>query len=222
MVILMTAAAFLCGTQKSSAGNALPDEKIETRTIPVANFNQLICNIPCDVVYKIGEPNVEVSAPEKIVRHITASVKDHCLTLAMDTKNPFKMINIRITVTSRALCDLKLNGAVDFRATEGVSAENFNAVCNGAANGYIEGLNANAVELEVNGAGVFDIYDIESKSVKVTINGAGSSTVEGNTVEADLTINGAGAITAKKLKADRIYPNLRGLGKIDTYRESEN
>lgn len=211
----LTSCVFTVSGNNSDAGSDQSAD--QTRTMPVAYFDDLTINVPCDVVYEAGEPNVVIVASEKYMEHILVEQNGKSLVIKIDDKKIRSFKNTKIYVTSDCLTSLTVNGAVDMECKHGITSPgDFALTLNGAGDVDIKGLDADDIEVRCNGAADIEILDISAANISVTINGAGDATLAGAVDTASLTINGAGDINARGLVANSIRPSVRGVGSIVT------
>ena len=192
-----------------TASDNLVSEDKETGT-----FDALLCNLPCDMVYTPGDCALSISGPDNVLKHIAVYNEGSRLTLKSDGANFRNLKSLKIRISTPSLKELTFNGAVDFQAPQGITAEDFSLVVNGAGDLTIDGLKAAKVEMTVNGAGDVDVNGLDSETLTVSINGAGDAVVSGRTGRADLAISGAGDINAEGLRAEQFDAKVRGIGKV--------
>lgn len=185
-----------------------------TRNDVTGEFHALSCNLPGDVIYKPGDCAISIYAPDNILDHVTVSNEGGTLVVKSNVANIRNLKKIVINVSSPVMEELVFNGAVDFKAPEGITALDFHATVNGAGDMDIDGLKAGSARLTVNGAGDATLNAIDCDAITVAINGAGDASLSGKAGSADLTISGAGDIDARSLDCADINTKVRGVGSI--------
>ena len=185
-----------------------------TREETTGEFHAITCNLPGDVIYTPGECAVSIYAPDNVLDLVTVRNENGTLQIKSNASRIRNLKKITINVSSPVLEDLNFNGAVDFKAPQGITALDFNAVVNGAGDIDIKGLTADNASLVVNGAGDATISQLDCESISVAINGAGDAVLSGRANHAGLSISGAGDIDARKLECSSIDSKVRGVGSI--------
>lgn len=199
---------------EGSTGKITASNNITTRVDVTGEFHHLTCNLPCDVTYTPGDCAVSFRGPDNVLDHISVNNEAGTLTIKSDGVSFRKLSHLGVTLSSPVLESVTFNGAVDFKAPQGITALNFNATVNGAGDVEIDGLQSDSARIEVNGAGDAAISGIDCDDLTVSINGAGDVTLSGTARTASLMLSGAGDIDATGLKAGQIDSKVRGIGKI--------
>lgn len=186
-----------------------------TRKDTTGEFHAITCNLPAEVIYVPGNCGISIYGPDNVLEKI--SVKNHNGTLEIKS-GVQRLRNIKkgfiVTVSSPVLESVTLNGAVNFKANDGITALDFEGVVNGAGDFRVKGLHSDRASLTVNGAGDATLDDLDCESVKFSINGAGDCKLSGRAESASLSISGAGDIDATKLVCPDVTTSVRGLGSI--------
>ena len=186
-----------------------------TRDETTGEFHALSCNLPGDILYTPGPCALSIYASDNVLEHVTVRNESGTLEIKSDLKSIRNAKNIKINVSSPVLEGLNVNGAVDFKAPQGITALDFVVTINGAGDLEIDGLKSGKAVITVNGAGDADIHKIDCDALTVAINGAGDAVLDGKVSgKADLSISGAGDIDATALKTGSIETNVRGIGMI--------
>jgi len=187
---------------------------IASRDFTTGDFHALTCNLPCDITYLPGDCAVSVSGPDNVLQHIDVQNANGTLTIKLDGTKIRNIKDIECSISSPVLENLSVNGAADFEAPRGITALDFKAVVNGAADMEIKGLKTGSAEITVNGAGDTEIDGIDCDALTVAINGAGDGTFSGRAGKADMTISGAGDIDASALDCKQFNSKVRGIGSV--------
>ena len=177
-------------------------------------FNALQCNVPFDVTYTPGKCSLQMEGPEKQLSHVTVDNENGTLVIKTDGTKLGNVRHLKLRLSSPTLEKMLFNGAVDFNANAGITAENFEMVINGAGDINIDNLKTGQAALIVNGAGDVTISGLDCEKLKVELNGAGDATVSGRARLADLSISGAGDIDATGLEAEKLDTHVKGFGKV--------
>lgn len=186
-----------------------------SRDFPVAEFDAVVCNIPCEVNYRCAYSAVSVTGPQNVVEDISVYVKDRELHIEFNDKRYFDIKDMYVELSSLALNSLILNGAVDFVATDGgIGADDFELKVNGAAEIRIAPLVANNARFTFNGACDAEISGMDCGDVSVAVNGAADCVFKGKAQSACIEVNGAGDINVKGLDCKDIKTNTKGLGSV--------
>jgi hypothetical protein len=199
---------------ESSGERITASDNYITQYETTGEFHAINCNLPGDVIYTPGECAVSINAPDNVLEHVTVRNENGTLQIKSNAGRIRNLKKITINVSSPVLEDLSFNGAVDFKAPEGITALDFNAVVNGAGDIDIKGLKADNASLVVNGAGDATISELDCENITVAINGAGDAVLSGRASRAGLSIAGAGDIDARKLECSDIDTKVRGVGSV--------
>ncbi|MCQ2159007.1 MAG: DUF2807 domain-containing protein [Bacteroidales bacterium] len=186
-----------------------------TRTINVASFDGISCNIPCEIKYETGAPKVILRADGDIIDNIRIAVENGTLSIRMSEKRLRGIKGASIYITSDILNSLSCNGACEFENKNGISTtKDFTLSCNGACDCEIASIRTPEITVTINGVGDCEIEGIDAGTVNATINGAGSLDLGGRCIQANLTINGAGEIDIDDLFAEHVNSAIHGAGSI--------
>ena len=188
-------------------------DMIATRSDIPGVYHALNCSLPCDIVYTPGDCGITLHGPDNVLDKITVINENGTLSIRLDARVQ-NLKNLQVELQSPVLERLTCNGAVNFKAPEGITALDFTTTVNGAGDIDIRGLKAASATITVNGAGDADIAGIDCEKLSVSINGAGDATLAGRTDLADLTISGAGDIDARQLACGHLNSKVRGVGSI--------
>ena len=186
-----------------------------TRRDTTGEFHAISCNLPAEVIYVPGNCGITIYGPDNIVEKVIVKNNNGRLEVksgAQRIRNLKK--GFTITVSSPVLENVTLNGAVTFKADEGITALDFEGTINGAGDFIVKGLKSDRAYVTVNGAGDAKLEGLDCESVKFEINGAGDCVLSGRSESASLTISGAGDIDATKLVCPDVKTSVRGLGSI--------
>lgn len=185
-----------------------------TRNDMTGEFHSLQSNIPGDVIYTPGDCTISLEGPDNVLQHIKVNNENGTLVVKTDGVTIRKLKKFIVRISSPVLEDLDFNGAVDFKAPQGITALDFSLTVNGAGDVDINGLKADKASLTVNGAGDVDAAGLDCERITVAVNGAGDANVAGRAASANLSISGAGDIDASRLECPEIQSKVHGLGRI--------
>jgi hypothetical protein len=204
-ILLVTASVLIAGCSSRIKGNGV----IVTENRPTAEFSTIRASGAIDVQWSSGQPALAVVADENLLPYIKADVTGNELRLYSDQSlAPTKQI--KVTISSRALTDVRLAGAVSLSANQ-VTGQNLRIEAAGAvgitANGSVTELAAvltgasklaagslktQSATITLTGACQADIAVAET--LKASITGAGSLTYSGNPKSVERNVTGAGSI----------------------------
>lgn len=196
------------------------DYRKMSKSFDVSDFEAIDVNIPCDIEYipaAFSSPKLVIYArTEEALSAIKVEVKDKVLILKVDAANFIKTLrSIDVYVSSRRLNALKINGAADFEAPDGINADDkFSLQINGSGDIEIEGLRVPHFSMVVNGAGDAELSELNCEQIDIVINGAGDCELEGRTESINVKVNGAGDVDITELKADKVNSSIRGAGSV--------
>lgn len=177
-------------------------------------FNAMDIQVPADIHYyqNEDEPSVSILAKQSVLDAISVKVEDSVLVVTCDKA----IINgkVDIAVNSASLSAIKVSGAADFEALNGIKADSFSIDVNGAGDILIHGLKANDVAFTVKGAGDLEVQELDCHDLGVLIQGAGDVVLVGKAETADMLIQGAGDIDAEGLECNHLTKDIQGIGKI--------
>ena len=190
------------------------DNYITRDNMMTGEFHSIQCNVPGDVIYTPGDCAISFNGPDNVVQHIKVSNENGTLVIKTDGSTFRNLKKFTVNLSCPVLEEIIFNGAVDFKAPQGITALDFSAVVNGAGDVELSGLKADKADITVNGAGDIDIYKLDCERISVAVNGAGDAVVSGVAAKADLSISGAGDIDASELQCADIDARVRGVGRI--------
>lgn len=229
------------GTQLSGKNVEDASSSVQTKSFEVVDFEDLILEVPADVVYeRAASPYLEISAPDNVLDQVVLTQEGGSLKIAFRNKIVFRGLkNFKIRIASSRLSSLTANGATDFDCLGGFTTGDFSVKIAGAGDINLARLKADKVSVRIDGAGDLEMDNIRCESLSVTVsgagdidierldcagllkvvvNGAGDAVISGKAGEADLTINGAGKIDVKNLDGPIINSSVNGIGSISKRR----
>lgn len=184
--------------------------KMATKTVAVSEFSQLTVNGAYEVHYSQGEASLVVTAPEKIMEHLTFEQAGDMVTIGTDGKR-VRWRDVEVYVTSPLLNSLVVNGAVDFEADHGIVAEDFLVEVKGAGDVEINGLSSKTASFRISGAGDIDIRNLDTGTLTISVAGAGDVEVHGCADKTEVSISGVGSIDLKDLVCPSVVSNKPGV-----------
>jgi len=206
-------AALMVSLMSAPCANAR-EKVFETRNFNPGEFEYVECDIPCDLIYAEGKCGVEIYARTEAFEKITCFLEGDKLVIKSKIRRFSDVDDIKIYVYSPVLSGVDLNGAIEMKAENGLKGTYFYANLNGAGELDIKGFEYKEANIALNGASEMEIEGMNCGTIKLTCNGTSDCELEGYAQVADLKINGVGKIDVKKLKADKVYSAVNGIGKI--------
>lgn len=188
--------------------------QIETRTIEVPDFDSVDFGMACKVIYVPGDCRLEVETHDNLFDHFNFDVSEGVLKLTQDNYNIRNMNTMNVYVHAPSLRSVKLSGAAEFTAGQGIEAETFDLSLSGAGDVHIDGLDAASVNVELSGAARIWLGDLDSQEFSVSISGAGDGEISGRTDNADVRISGAGKLDLRELEVDELTTSVSGAGNV--------
>lgn len=193
------------------------NKEFATVSYTVPQFEKVDIFLPAEVVYEMteGDPSVEIYTSSNLIDYLHFTVEDGCLNVRADNNERLVCEEMKITLKSRTLNDIRMRGAGDMELPSGIECEALSITVQGAGDVDVESVTANGeVSLVIQGAGEVDISGLDCGALSVLIQGAGDVTVSGKCASADLAIQGAGDIDATALDAEDVSTRVQGLGEI--------
>lgn len=208
---------------------------IVTKTVELVPFDRIVAKGKFDIKFVQGEQSVKICGHESLVKNIRTDVSGKVLTIDAGKSTFLSTDDLVVFVVAPVLKSVRIEGAGDFEAEQGLEAENLELSISGAGDIEIKNLQAGKVGITINGAGDISVERADCESIDVTvngagdvdleeiecgrfsadINGAGSAEVSGHAGSADIELNGAGSIDIKKLSCDNLNSKINGIGKIN-------
>ena len=185
------------------------------KTYDVDRFDRIECAGSFDIDYSAGKHYLNISAPDNLLEHIIVETENGCLKIKMDRS--FKIINLQkmqVTVHCPELNGVSISGAGDFKAVDGIKADDLKVQISGAGDFDANGIKADKLSISVSGAGDINAGNIDCKEVSARLSGAGDIELSGKTGTAEISISGAGDIDIRNLKSDNTDTRISGAGKV--------
>lgn len=196
--LLMTCVLTLvsCKTELG-AWNIVPSDNIVTKEYKLSPFEEVAMHCVGNVeLIQSNSKNgmVELTAPDNFFEYIQLTSEDNKL----DISSTLKKLNmdgshIKIKVYTTDLVKI---------SNSGVSRITMN------------GLDTDRLDIRNSGAGSMEIKKVIADGVSATCSGVGSISVDGETINANLTCSGVGSIEAEGLKAKNTKALVSGVGSI--------
>lgn len=200
---------------KSKKSRFIASKTIIEKTFDVEKFDRIDCSGSFDIDYSAGQHFLSISAPDNVMEHIIVEFENGCLKVKMDKS--FRIINlqkIQMSVHCPKLNGVSISGAGDFKAVDGIRADDLDVKISGAGDFEANGIKAGNIRISISGAGDVDADNIDCKEVSAWISGAGDIELSGKAKTADIRISGAGDIDIRDLKADNTDTRISGAGKV--------
>lgn len=209
-------------------------KKIITKTVELVPFDRIVAKGKFDIKFVQGEQSVKICGHESLVKNIRTDVSGKVLTIDAGKSTFLSTDDLVVFVVAPVLKSVRIEGAGDFEAEQGLEAENLELSISGAGDIEIKNLQAGKVGITINGAGDISVERADCESIDVTvngagdvdleeiecgrfsadINGAGSAEVSGHVDYADLVLNGAGSIDIEELRCDNLNSKINGIGRL--------
>ena len=208
-LLLVIAAAGIAGCSLGIKGDGV----VVTTNITITNFSELEASGAYQITWSPGPPALSITTDQNLLPLITTQVSGDKLEIDWQ-QNLRPTQGIRIHISSAALKDVELNGAVSLTATN-LSGAGLNLVCNGASSVSLEGSVTN-LDVTFSGANRLAAKSLQTQTASVTMNGASSADVTA-TESLKASISGAGTITYGG-NPKSVDQNVSGAGKIQARR----
>jgi len=180
--------------------------------------------------------SVEVTAPERLLRHVVSDVVDETLHLSLEPG--LRLINagaVRLAyrVTAPVIDRLCIDGAGSFEGTR-LDGDTLEVAIDGAGNISLEDTRMNALSAQIDGsgritltrsavsdscranidgAGKISLPELRAASLSASIDGTGKIDATGSATEAIVEIDGAGKVSMEELEAQQVAVNISGAGR---------
>jgi len=182
-----------CSIQETIQGN----RQIVSKTIDIADYDEIQLNISGDVVYKqFSEmsPYLEIHTDENIFDLLDIHVNGD--KLIFDLKDDVNIRPSKLTVytTSRGLKNVKIAGSGDVVLQGEVNSREF--------------------KLSIAGSGNISSDSLYCEKLKVDIAGSGNAALEGASNDAQIKIAGSGDFNSYKFVVTDAKCNISGSGNI--------
>lgn len=177
-----------------------PSDNIVKKEYKLDKFTEVAIHVFAQVKIIHDEAKdglVVFSAPDNYIDLFSFESKDETLDIkfAKDNIN-IEGKNVKITVYTADL--LKIDNS-------------------GAATISLDKLDTDTLEVVNSGVGSFSLKKILADKVYVRCSGVGDITIDGETLDAELSCSGVGNIDAKQLKARNVKASVTGVGGISCY-----
>jgi Putative auto-transporter adhesin, head GIN domain len=163
-----------------------------TRTLEVASFTTVECNLSADVEITQGPTQkVTIEGQENIINMISTEVKDDKwrIKLPKNTWGDYDKVKIRITVPQ--LHGLGMAGSGSMKTTNTIKADDF--------------------QIGLSGSGKMEV-SVNAENVDCGISGSGNIHLTGKTNELSLGTSGSGDVLAKDMIAEKVKIGISGSG----------
>jgi Protein of unknown function (DUF2807). len=201
-IFILTIAVFflMTGCRYMNTGDSITgSSNYITRDFKVAHFDRLNLATVADVYYTQSADDswtLKVYGPDNIVELVGVDVKDNTLILNMKKKN-VKKSNLKITISTPNLKEVKTSGVGNFNIQEKFEAADL-AIAN-------------------EGVGNIKISDIRCTNLDIDSDGVGNISVKGEAEAVSLSANGVGNINADELMSQHATARSNGVGNISCY-----
>lgn len=189
-----------CRFRMNGLDTIKPSDNIVKKEYKLDKFTEVSIHVLAQVKIVHDEAKdglVVLSAPDNYIDLFSFESKDETLDIkfAKDNIN-IEGNNIKITVYTADL--LKINNS-------------------GAATVSLDKLDTDTLEVINSGVGSFSLKKILADKVYVKCSGVGDITIDGETLDAELSCSGVGNIDAQHLKSRNVNASVTGVGGISCY-----
>ena len=208
---------FRIGNELVSGGNSLKgtgDSAVASYELPDFDSVEISLHADVDFIQTDEGNSVEIRAQENLLEHLNFKVEDGCLKVCFDDGIKANYRDMDIVIRGRSLSALTVRGAADVDIMDGLKADNFDLLIQGAGDSDIVGLDAAKVSITVQGAADISVDDLKCDDLSALIQGAGDIKLNGEARNASLTIHGAGDINASGLLTESVSKSVSGAGSI--------
>jgi len=185
------------------------DGLITTEDRPISAFSKLVVTGGYEIIWSSGKPALTISADQNLLPLVETVISGNALRI--DSKEELAPTKgIKIILSSPALEDVQLTGAVSFKASQ-ISGQDLKLEATGASEISIEGSVTN-LEADLTGASKLSATSLETQAatlsligaseadvtvtdrLKASVTGASSITYAGNPKSVEKNVVGAGSI----------------------------
>jgi len=196
-----------------SAGCSPPgikgDGTITTTNRAIADFSVLEASGAYKIMWSPGGPALTISTDQNLLPLITTKGTGN--TLEIDQQQNLRPTKgITIIVSSAALKEVRLNGAVSLTASN-LSSKDLKLESNGASSISVDGSVTN-LEANLSGASKLNAKSLQTQTATLSLNGASYADVT-VTETLNASISGAGSLTYSG-NPKSVEKNISGAGRI--------
>ena len=223
--------AGLSGAAALRSGFAFSEERSGPRARPLESFDQIVVDLPANIVIRPGAPNVMVQAAGRAGERIQVSVRGQMLQINRQGRLPGDDLPL-IEVFSPPLRLLTVRGSADVDAAGvGVFGERLLVNMAGAGNLHLSDLALTHLELRLSGSGTvhasghcleqilliegsgsFDAFDLIGDRATIRIPGSGYAQVSVSR-ELQVSISGSGSVSYRG--SPEVREQITGSGSIE-------
>lgn len=219
LIILMI--GFVSFTSCSFAATIKGNGRLTTRTLSIADYDQVSIAGSMDVEYSIGSsPTLEFTLDENLVQFADIYVQNKTLFVSFKkNKNNYSPTKFIVKTSSSSLTKVSLAGSGDFKANTPIIAPN-NFAASLAGSGDIvfpKSLTCQSADISVAGSGDIRFTALEAQGVKASVAGSGDIKLKGTANKATYSVSGSGDIDAYQMKVEVASASLAGSGDLKLY-----
>lgn len=212
--MLLLAAAAVLNANCSPLGDTIKGNGVmKTENRSIADFTAVEVSGAFEVKWSSGEPALSVSTDENILPLVTTSVSGNTLHIACKEGSMTTTRGLTINLSSSALKEVRLNGAVSLAASA-LSGPDLKLEANGASSLNVDGavkslaatlsgasrlaaksLQSESATIEANGASFADVTTTET--LKASVSGASALTYSGNPKSVKQNVSGASRVQSR-------------------------
>ena len=198
--VIMTLSS--CSFNVSSVGPDIIEasSNIVKKEYKLDSFNEVTSHIVADIKLVQDEKKdgvVILSAPDNYIELFNFTSKDGELDISY-TRNNINIMakDVKITIYTTDLLKIKNTGAASIS---------------------LESLDTDNLDVINSGVGSFRLNNVLADMINVKCSGVGDISIDGKTINAELSCSGVGSIHAKELKSDHVKASVSGVGGITCF-----
>jgi hypothetical protein len=190
------------------------DRISETRQLE--SFERIQVSGDFDVQIDTGrESSAVVKVDENLLDLVATHVSGNKLIIETRNNHCLRPSRpIEVTVSTPAISEIYLEGSGNI-ACNGIRTDELNIILEGSGQIDCYEIEATSVSVNLQGSGLINTR-VFVENLAALLEGSGEISMNGETVNSDLTITGSGHIKADQVISDVCYANISGSGQIDT------
>lgn len=218
LVLMVSAAGCVAVGFNSHGGNSVRGQgTITSESFECGDFTKLSVKIPGELYYTAGKPgSVTIELHENLAQYLNVFTDNGALVI--DSNRSFSVENNKempkIYVSTQSLEDISVEGVVDIKSADKITADSFTLVVDGVFNGTLD-LDVKNLIADISGVGDLTLNGT-ADNAKIDMSGVGSLKAFGlQTKEADVENSGVGSVEISC--SDKLIAEVSGVGGV-TYK----
>lgn len=216
------------------AANVKGNGKIVTKTIPVAEYEQIEVggNINCggslfgkkqkSPVFNYSQSTkkaeLKVTTDENLFEHLVIGTSAGKLTINTPKGTQISPTNFIIEGRSKGLNHLRLSGCVDFALQTSLSGDDLNLVITGSSDVTMDQpVDLKKCQVTISGSGDWFANYLTCSRLKLAVSGSGDAKLKGKADNAAYAVSGSGDISAYDFAVKNLVCSVSGSGDIKAY-----